>query len=479
MILGSVRISKKTNLQGGLIHNCYSNKSVTNECMNNLYEVNNRGQIKNGKFLRDGKHSSMFDRLKKDFTDYQSKVKEDYNKNNKQKLRKDANMFFEGVITFGSSKGEDFDKRIRELSNNEMFIGSVIKSVRDMLKENGIEGDFKLFQHNDEKSLHFHFDFVPYNWNTHKMVNQEFSPSYMSKIQDILYNNLKEYGIHRGIKKQDRIQKYCEDNNIKKEDLTIEDYQEINIKNKSLKNHNNNLEKTNRELKKKIERYENDIFPKMVKKFNTANIKLQQLKKQIQEEERKLRKQGLTKEKLKEGLIILGNQKRDIKKQIKDLKTFKNNLTNNKLNEDNLRQVLKECSSWAGTIDFDKFSKYMNVVHNEKNKEIIKQLEEEKETSKTKTEIIKTKDNTINRQIKEMSGKEDTILGLRENRKKLNEDIEYLENKNQKQYKYSEWLEKQLGGSGWPQKYQKYLEEKQKQQEELKQQQKQQGIKQN
>lgn len=395
MILGSVRISKKTNLQGGLIHNCYSNKSVTNECMNDLYEVNDRGQIRNGKFLRDGKHSSMFDRLKKDFTDYQLKVKEDYNKNNKQKLRKDANMFFEGVISFGSSKGEDFDKRIRELSNNEMFIGSVIKSVRDILKENGIEGDFKLFQHNDEKSVHFHFDFVPYNWNTHKMVNQEFSPSYMSKIQDILYINLKEYGIHRGIKKEDRIQKYCENNNIQKEDLTKEDYQKMNIKNKSLKQHNNNLEKTNRELEKKIERYENDIFPKMIQKFNSANKKLQLLKKQIQEQERELRNQNLSKQKLKEELIILGNEKKEIQKNINGLKDLKKDFESNRISVKNIEKLFNDNIGMFkdNKKGFENISKQLYLMKEEQ----VKEIKEELKTTKEDKEYYQKEKNILSK----------------------------------------------------------------------------------
>jgi len=112
----------------------------------------------------------------------EKKVDTDYLKYHKQRTQKTMKKFSSGLITFSKSFNEDhnenYDKKIKE------FIKQRFKDT------------IYIVIHNDETTKHYHFQYLNYDFNTHKSISKNINTS---KLQDELDEFLgSEY--KRGIK---------------------------------------------------------------------------------------------------------------------------------------------------------------------------------------------------------------------------------------------------------------------------------------
>lgn len=115
-------------------------------------------------------------------------------------LRKDAKIFIDSIITFGTSAQEKLEKLSKE-EQDRMFL----KVARDQQEEHGHEL-LQLVVHRDEQALHAHCLFRASRIENDKEKSWTYNKKHLSRFQDIAGESVKHLGIQRGHRKKDRLE---------------------------------------------------------------------------------------------------------------------------------------------------------------------------------------------------------------------------------------------------------------------------------
>jgi len=372
MILGSVRIGKCD--LGSVSHNLKYTKDKLNDYENKLYTFKN-GVVDNGSSFKrniEDKESEGFklwnDRIKnikKEHSEEIKKCREDFQKHNKsgKKLRSDSNLFYGGIVTFGNFESnltrEDLEKEgIEKLTEN------VKKSLLDYEKKYKVKMT-NLYLHNDESQIHYHFEFIAYNYETHKPHKTDLSPMELSKIQTNFFGNFDN--VSRGVKKSQRINEQLKVMGLKREEMDTmtpeqrkELYESSNVK--------NDLKGVKSELPKQVEKMkleqkeEEFILLRMKEEIKTERSNLMSLNKSVKERNLQYRKlKTITTE------------------MTKDQKEIQNYIKENSKSQKSINEMIKSSKSF-GMIDNKKLNVLVDRYMKEENKELFKSLVEKNKT---------------------------------------------------------------------------------------------------
>lgn len=115
-------------------------------------------------------------------------------------LRKDAKIFIDSIITFGTSAQEKLEKLSKE-EQDQMFL----KVAKDQQAEHGHEL-LQLVVHRDEQALHAHALYRASRVENNKEKSWTYNKKHLSRFQDIAAESVKHLGIQRGHRKKDRLE---------------------------------------------------------------------------------------------------------------------------------------------------------------------------------------------------------------------------------------------------------------------------------
>ncbi len=191
-----------------------------------------------------------------------------YKKREKRNLRESFSSWGEGVITFSEQLKTDLGKKYTQ----QDLINEAKKTIIDICKHLGTKPTM-LVLHLSETTPHFHFFYKNYDTIGRSITFKNRTSDKLSKLQDIAYDNFKNLGMDRGIKKAP-------------EDLGVYDYQTTKQwKAKQLYKDNQSIELSNEvlnEINTEIQSVKKDINNlitqrddlKLDKKTITADIEL-------------------------------------------------------------------------------------------------------------------------------------------------------------------------------------------------------------
>jgi len=213
------------------------------------------------------KTQKWLDEINQSFDTAVDKLKVDYKKHHKRALKSNTNLCYDAIITFGDLKGTLSRSEIDDLSPKKLD-EAVINYCRNLCKENGIDkSSFNLVKHLDESMPHYHFSFLGYDFDKHRMIRDAMHTYFLSQQQDKVAEAFQAQGldIQRGIKKDERIDEYLKNHNLTRDDYNNfsqkqknQINREANTKNKSLKELNSTLKEDikdkNQTLDKKEQR---------------------------------------------------------------------------------------------------------------------------------------------------------------------------------------------------------------------------------
>lgn len=115
------------------------------------------------------------------------------------KLRRDAKIFLDSVITFGSVAQEKLNS-LTSQQQDEMFL----RVARDQAAEHGHEL-LQLVVHRDEQALHAHALYRASRVVNGKEKSWSYNKKDLSRFQDVAAASVKNLGIERGFRKADRL----------------------------------------------------------------------------------------------------------------------------------------------------------------------------------------------------------------------------------------------------------------------------------
>lgn len=114
-------------------------------------------------------------------------------------LRKDAKIFMDSVITFGTVAQEKLGELSKE-EQDQMFL----KVAKAQEAEHGHEL-LQLVVHRDEQALHAHALFRASRVEKNKEKSWSYGKKDLSRFQDIAAESVKDLGIERGHRRRDRL----------------------------------------------------------------------------------------------------------------------------------------------------------------------------------------------------------------------------------------------------------------------------------
>ncbi|RBQ32422.1 hypothetical protein CRU92_01570 [Arcobacter sp. FW59] len=367
MILMSARLSKNMILSKSIYHNTKCKKNKNKELKNSFFYVK-ENTIKRQDYTRNENNTEMYKSILNEFKNEKKNIEKVRKEKRLKSLRKDIKLNMSMVLTFGASDGEDFDKYIRELDQNDGQFGSkVYRAVYEVLKEIGLDTNIKMFLHRDETSLHFHFDFLTYSHKLNKSLKREFNPKFCSDIQTKIALKLQNYNydINRGISKKSKVLEYL--NEVDKSsiyDLTKEEKRELfekrNIKNQTLQEYKQKQLKEVENLKN-IRKLENEDYQRVNQEIQNLEIRRKEIYQDIKNKENE----------------ELEKSKREIE-YIKETKTILRELKQTSLTETKVRLFLKRNKQIYEDFDVEKlndfivevFGKYVREENRERKLEI-------------------------------------------------------------------------------------------------------------
>lgn len=291
------------------------------------------------------------------------KIKIDHEKIKNRKLRKDRQLNFQGVITFGNKNSDLTREEMNNLNQDELDKNrnNLIKGI---LKKLDIpDRTYYLVKHLDEQQIHYHYEFVGYNKKENELIRRLVSQKFLIEIQDLAGEAFKSSNFERGNRKSERVREHCENNNINyKELLPKEKYlllKKTNVKHSTLKEYNNklnnDLELKKQDLNKQKERLNRlEIENKKQTKTLEKTIKLNELMERVENGTITIQKIQELKEKWKNDTQITRvlnnrqrrlNNKNEFEKYSKNLENLKSNiekLTEEQKNKEIKIQELKE-----------------------------------------------------------------------------------------------------------------------------------------
>ncbi|MCT7633308.1 hypothetical protein [Aliarcobacter butzleri] len=384
MILMSARLSKNMILSKSIYHNTKCKKNKNKELNNSFFYVNENKIIRQD-YARNENNTEMYKSVMKDIKNEKKNIEKVRKEKRLKSLRKDINLNMAMVLTFGASDGEDFDKYIRELDQNDKSFGfNIYRAVNEVLRETGLDTNVKMFLHRDETSLHFHFDFLTYSNKLNKSLKREFNPKFCSDIQTKIALKLQNYNydINRGISKKSKVIEYL--NEVGKGsiyDLTKEEKRELferrNIKNQTLQEYK----------QKQIEELENlkhDISKKKIenqdleKKISSKDGENKYLDLEISDKKEKIRKlENEDYQRIKQEIYNLEMRRKELYKDvkneesekakreieyIKETKTILRELKQSSLTETKVRLFLKRNKQIYEDFDVEKLNNFIVEV---------------------------------------------------------------------------------------------------------------------
>lgn len=114
-------------------------------------------------------------------------------------LRKDAKIFIDSIITFGTD-AQGILAGLDKDAQDKMFL----KVAQDQQREHGHEL-LQLVIHRDEQALHAHALFRASRLENGKEKSWTYNKNHLSRFQDIAADSVKDLGIQRGHKKSERL----------------------------------------------------------------------------------------------------------------------------------------------------------------------------------------------------------------------------------------------------------------------------------
>lgn len=380
---------------------------------------NNKVSNQKNKLLLSNGESYLFDRdtplkntTSKQLQELQElqekKVKEDYKKFHPRSLKNNTNITYGGLLTFGN-ESQNLTREEMDKINQEDLFNSSRDYIFEVLENLGLKRENLLYfvQHNDETQIHFQFKIIGYDFDNHKIIRNDLTPSRMEKLQDIGEKHFlkRDIDIYRGISKKERIKKELE-----KKGLSYEDYSKLSKKQKhEIKIDSNVVYRDTRQnfqnLKLEYVKSEKDI-----KGLNQQKISLMEIFQKIQEEKN-------------QGIKDIKIQREDFKKiemdtELKKIEYSRMTEEQNKLREDlkSLKDFMSEYSK-----DSEKYTE-----------KFMEKLFEKHQTQTPTWELLEEIGKELEKKVKLSMIFEDRIDEMKEEIGKIKTDLLKEKNKNKR-----------------------------------------------
>ncbi|WP_323587620.1 hypothetical protein [Aliarcobacter butzleri] len=406
------QIIKSINKINYVINENDTNKPFRRDISQEIYLLNKLGRFDEVKQLKkelENLDNDLFNPINKKFKDEIKKVNDDYKINNKRKLRSDAVVNYSGIITFGNEES-NLSRNEMDNLNQDKLDKNRINLIKNILKDLGIPNNaYILTKHLDEQQIHYHFEFIGYDYNTHKLVRKQLTQKKLIKFQDLRGETFKDLKFSRGKAKDQRVREYCQKNNVDYKTLSPKEkyelLKEVGVKYESSKNHN---AKINNELEKKQKRL-NEII---------------EVEKTIEELYQKILKNELSLEQIK------NLQEQNTDKRVKTFLSYRYRINNSKNSRESGEKTLRQLSETFNKMTIEqknmtlKIKELQNNINSLESREQVFKDKINKEY-KEKMNIIEKEKNNNDYQSKQNQEKEieinENILFLQTLLKELDE----------------------------------------------------------
>ena len=216
--------------------------------------------------------------IRKFFKEQTEKRQDDYKKNGKKKkMRSDSHLNYSGIITFGNDDDENTLTR-EEMDNvNQVELDAAAhERVKKVLDSLGIpENEYILRKHVDETQIHYHYEFVGYDFKKHELCRRRLSRRKLIEVQDLTGERFKDLDFHRGITKLAKVERQLESMGITGEDYKkMTPLEKLDILKKAGVKNVKNRKKYN-EINKKVK--------DMTHVFETSLLTAEDIKKRVLE----------------------------------------------------------------------------------------------------------------------------------------------------------------------------------------------------
>lgn len=211
-------------------------------------------------------------------------IRENYKKVIGKNLRKDRQINYQGVITFGNEES-NLTRREMNNVNHEELDKSREQLIKEILKDLKIPNQtYYLVKHLDEQQIHYHYEFVGFDNEVLKqiengekkyhykgdeeeekganpLIRRRITQKFLIGIQDLAGKCFKSSNFDRGNSKWDLVSEYCEKQGINYKELTKDEkylvLRRVNAYHKTKKQYNetlnNDLERKRKDLEKQKE----------------------------------------------------------------------------------------------------------------------------------------------------------------------------------------------------------------------------------
>ena len=199
------------------------------------------------------------------------KVKEDFKKNNNRKMKSDAGIIIEGIITF-SKEAREF---VNDERNWEELDRLSVKFVRELEKRWNTKGIY-VARHSDETTVHYHFAVMNYDYKNHRTIRARLKKKDTSQLQDLVASVFGKLGFRRGKYLAQRLKEEGENANVRNWGSVASIHQKMLEEIAQ-------MEEKKKELEEKIEKY-----TKLIEKKEKQIEDLQQTETEIKDKIQKL-----------------------------------------------------------------------------------------------------------------------------------------------------------------------------------------------
>lgn len=138
------------------------------------------------------------------------RVKEDFKLHNKRKIKSDAGIIIEGIITF-SKEARDF---VNDEQNWEELDKLAIEFVKELEKRWNTKGIY-VARHSDETTTHYHFAVMNYDYQNHRTIRARLKKKDTSQLQDLVASVFGKLGFKRGKYLAQRLREEGENANVR------------------------------------------------------------------------------------------------------------------------------------------------------------------------------------------------------------------------------------------------------------------------
>lgn len=199
--------------------------------------------------------------------------KKDYQEHNKRKMRSDANLNYRGIITFGNEE-QNLSREEMNNQNQDLLDKCRHDTVKKTIVSLGLPEDTKYYivKHLDEEQIHYHYEFIGYDFVNHSLIRRGLTQKKMIELQDIAGERYQDLDFHRGISKDKKIVDYCNENNLVYEDLSIEEKWEVKVA-VGVKY------QTTKDYRRKM----NNATHKTEQQFNKTDLTITEIKKRVED----------------------------------------------------------------------------------------------------------------------------------------------------------------------------------------------------